>query len=202
MDTKELKRPRGRPTNFDTKEALEKALKVFWTRGYEGASIAELTEALGVNRPSIYAAFGNKEELFRKALGKYLSGPVAYVSEAMHQPKAKQAVEMFLTKSAELLTNPDNPRGCMIVQGALSCGQGAELIHQELMNYRKGYENALSQRLERAQSQGDFPADANPQAFAKYVATIHQGMSVQATSGATKEDLLAIVGLVLKSWPS
>lgn len=201
MNTTELKRPRGRPTNFDPEEALEKALKVFWTRGYEGASMAELTEALGVNRPSIYAAFGNKEQLFRKALGRYLSGPVAYVSEAMQQPTAKQAVEMFLTKSAEFLTNPVNPGGCMIVQGALSCGQGTELIQQELITHRKGYENALRQRLELAQSQGDFPADVSPQEFAKYLATIHQGMSVQATSGATTEDLLAVVGLVLKKWP-
>ncbi|MFM9913944.1 MAG: TetR/AcrR family transcriptional regulator [Methylophilaceae bacterium] len=202
MNTTELKRPRGRPTNFDTQEALEKALKVFWTRGYEGASMAELTEALGVNRPSIYAAFGNKEELFRKALGRYMSGPVAYVGEAMQQPTAKQVVEMFLTKSAEFLTNPVHPRGCMIVQGALSCGQGAELIHQELITYRKGYENALRQRLELAQSQDDFPTNTSPQQFAKYVATIHQGMSVQATSGATKEDLMAVVGLVLENWPS
>ena len=116
MNTMILKRPRGRPSNFDHEEALEKALQVFWAHGYEGASIAELTEALGINKPSIYAAFGNKEELFHKALGKYLSGPLSYISEAMNQPTARETVETFLTKSAELLTNPNNPRGCMIVQ--------------------------------------------------------------------------------------
>jgi AcrR family transcriptional regulator len=202
MKTTELKRQRGRPTAFDYEETLEKALQVFWTRGYEGASMAELTAAMGINKPSIYAAFGNKEELFRKALGKYLSGPVAYVGEAMREPTARRAVEMFLTKSAEFLTNKNNPRGCMVVQGALSCGQGAELIQRELITHRNGYEEALRKRLELAQTQSDLPKGLSAVELAKYVATIHQGMSVQATSGATKEELLAVVRLVLKSWPT
>src|SRR5665647_1360995 len=199
MNTTELKRQRGRPSNFDHEEALDKALQIFWARGYEGATMAELTDALGINRPSIYAAFGNKEELFRKALGKYLSGPVGYFAEAMKQPTAKQAVAMLLTKSAELLTNQNNPHGCMVVQGALTCGQGSELIQQELIGHRKAYEDALRQRFELAQAQGDMPRDIKTKELAKYVATIHQGMSVQATSGSTKEELLAVVGLALKN---
>ncbi len=202
MSATEIKRQRGRPTAFDPTVALEKALQVFWTRGYEGASMTELTAAMGINKPSIYAAFGNKEELFRKALGKYLSGPVAYVGEAMQQPTARAAVEMFLTKSAEFLTDQNSPRGCMVVQGALSCGQGAELIQRELIAHRNGYEEALRQRLELAQTQSDLPKDVNVSELAKYVATVHQGMSVQATSGATKKELLAVVGLVLKNWPT
>lgn len=201
MSTTDLKRQRGRPSGFDHEEALEKALSVFWARGYEGASMTELTDVLGVNRPSIYAAFGNKEELFRKALSKYLTGPLAYFAEAMKQPTARQSVEMFLTKSAELLTNQNNPQGCMIVQGALSCGQGAELIQRVLIAYRKDYEAALRERLTLAQTQSELPNDLNTAAFAKYLATVHQGMSVQATSGATKEELLAIVELALKNWP-
>jgi len=201
MDTTELKRQRGRPSNFNRDEALEKALHVFWARGYEGASMTELTEALGINRPSIYAAFGNKEELFRKALGKYLSGPVAYVAEAMKQPTAKQSIAMFLTRSADVLTSPSNPRGCMVVQGALSCGQGSELIHQELIAHRQDYEKTIRQRLELAKTQSELPQDFDSSVMAKYITTIHQGMSVQATSGASKEQLLAIVELVLKDWP-
>ncbi len=194
-------RSRGRPANFEHEEALQKALHVFWTRGYEGTSIAELTQALGINRPSIYAAFGNKEELFRKALAKYLAGPVAYVAEALKQPTAKQVVAMFLTQSAELLSNPDYPKGCMVVQGALSCGEGAALIQQELSAQRAGYEQALAQRLQLAQAQQDFPPDIDPAAFAKYIATVHQGMSVQATTGATRQELLTIVELVMRNWP-
>ncbi len=202
MTTTKPTRQRGRPPAFDHDEALEKALKVFWSRGFEGASMTELTEALGINRPSIYAAFGNKEELFRKALGKYLAGPVAFVTEAMKEPTSRQVVEKFLISSAEFLTNPDNPRGCMIVQGALSCGQSSELIQQELITYRKNYEDNLRQRFELARSQGDLPSDTSASDLAKYVATLHQGMSVQATSGATIEELMAVVQVALKSWPA
>jgi AcrR family transcriptional regulator len=205
MDTTEeateIKRQRGRPTAFDPDEALEKALQVFWTRGYEGASMAELTAAMGINKPSLYAAFGNKEELFRKALDKYLSCRVAYLNEAMQQPTARQSVEMFLTKSVEFLTDKKTPSGCMVVQGALSCGQNAEHIQRELIDNRNGYEKAIRQRLERAQKESELPADLNAAEFAKYLATIHQGMSVQSTSGATKKELLAVVSQVLKSWP-
>jgi len=202
MITTKPNKQRGRPPAFDYEEALEKALKVFWLRGYEGASMTELTEALGINRPSIYAAFGNKEELFRKALGKYLAGPVAYVAEAMKEPTSRQVVEKFLTKSAEFLTSPNSPRGCMIVQGALSCGQGAELIRQELIAYRKNYEDNLRQRFELAQTQGDLPNDIDASKLAKYVATLHQGMSVQATSGATIEELMTVAQVALKNWPT
>lgn len=202
MSTTKPNKQRGRPPAFDHDEALEKALRVFWLRGYEGASMAELTEALGINRPSIYAAFGNKEELFRKALGKYLAGPVAYVSVAMKEPTSRQVVEKFLTKSAEFLTNPNTPRGCMIVQGALSCGQGSELIQRELITYRKSYEDALMQRFKLAQSQGDLPNGINASHLAKYIATIHQGMSIQATSGATIEELMTVVQVALKNWPA
>jgi AcrR family transcriptional regulator len=201
MNTTILKRPRGRPSNFNHEEALEKALHVFWARGYEGTSMAELTEALGINKPSIYAAFGNKEELFRKALGTYLSGPLSYISEAMNQPTAWETVEMFLTKSAELLTNQSNPCGCMIVQGALTCGQGSSMIQQELIAYRGDLETSFTKRFELAKAHGDLPSKVNTKLLAKYIATIHQGMSVQATSGATREELSAIVEMALKNWP-
>ncbi len=202
MDTIALKRQRGRPSNFDRDEALEKALHVFWTRGYEGASMTELTEALGINRPSIYAAFGNKEELFRKALEKYLKGPIAYAAEAMQQPTARQSIEMFLTKSATALTSPDTPRGCMMVQGALSCGPGAKLIQQELISHRKNHEEIIRKRLEQAKTQSELPQNLDSAAMAKYISAVHQGMSVQATSGASEEELLAIVELALRNWPA
>jgi AcrR family transcriptional regulator len=202
METREVKRQRGRPAAFDPDNALEKALQVFWTHGYEGASMAELTEAMGMNKPSIYAAFGNKEELFRKALGKYLSGPVAYIGEAMQQPTARQAVEMLLTKSAELLCGCDSPRGCMIVQGALTVGQGAELIKRELVMYRQGFEAALKKRFDQAKKESDLPAHVDTASLAKYIATVHQGMSVQASSGASKKELLGVVRMVLDNWPA
>jgi AcrR family transcriptional regulator len=201
MNTTILKKPRGRPTNFDYDEALEKALQVFWAHGYEGASMAELTEALGINKPSIYAAFGNKEELFNKALDKYLSGPLSYISDAMGQPTARKSVETFLTKSAALLTNPNNPRGCMVVQGALTCGQGSNTIQQKLIAYRSNLENSFDKRFQLAKAQGELSPDVNTKQLAKYIATIHQGMSVQATSGASKEELFAVIQQALTNWP-
>jgi AcrR family transcriptional regulator len=180
---------------------LDKALSVFWARGYEGASMSELTEALGINKPSIYAAFGNKEALFRKALVRYVTGPAAFVGEAMKEPTARQAVEKLLMQAAKNFSDKSTPRGCMIVQGALTCGQSSLAIQQELIAYRGHFEASITKRLELAKVQGDLAPNVNSKQLAKYIATIHQGMSVQATSGATREELKAIVEMALKNWP-
>jgi AcrR family transcriptional regulator len=199
---KKLKKARGRPLEFNQNEALDKALNVFWSHGYEGTSMAELTEALGINKPSIYAAFGNKEALFRKALERYRAGPVAFVAEAMKAPTARQAAENLLKQAADFFSDASTPNGCMIVQGALTCGQSSVAIQQELIAYRGHFEAALTKRFELAKAQGDLSSDVSAKQLAKYIATIHQGMSVQATSGATREELLAIVEMAMKNWPS
>lgn len=201
QSTTQIPKLRGRPLKFDQDKALEKALHLFWTQGYEGTSMAELTEALGVNKPSIYAAFGNKETLFRKALDRYLSGPADYVAAAIQAPTAKEVAITFLNNAVEVMTNVNSPRGCMVVQGALSCGQGASLIQQELVGYRQRYEDALARRFEQAKVTGDLPEDAQPRELAKYLATLHQGLSVQATSGASRQELQAVVEMALKQWP-
>lgn len=196
-----MKKMRGRPRVFDMDEALEKALKIFWDRGYEGASLAELTETLGINKPSLYAAFGNKEELFKKALAKYAEGPVAFVNKVIKEPTARKVAESFLLRAAEFLTDASHPKGCMIVQGALSSGESAEMIKSLLMQYRASYEDLLAKRFEQAKVDGDLPSDANAKHLAKYLATVHQGMSVQATSGASKGELIEIANLALGIWP-
>lgn len=201
-DEKPATKPRGRPLAFNQDEALDAALNVFWSHGYEGTSMAELTDALGINKPSIYAAFGNKETLFRKALAKYVSGPAAFVTAALNEPSAQKVAEKFLIGSVEFLTDENNPRGCMIVQGALTCGEGSATIQKELAGYRKDYEKKLMQRFELAKLQKDLPENTNCSALAKYLATIHQGLSVQATTGATKADLTTVIQIVLNNWPS
>lgn len=201
METTKIARQRGRPPAFDHEQALAQAMHVFWTHGYEGASMALLTGAMGINKPSLYGAFGGKEELFRKAVQRYLQGPAAYVGEALTEPTAYRAVQKLLEQSAEVLVRPDRPRGCMVLQGVLNCGEGAETMQQELIAYRQAYETGLRQRFEQAQRDGDLPASENPATLAKYVATVHQGMSVQASSGASREELLAIVARVLQGWP-
>lgn len=193
------RKPRGRPSEFNHDTALEAALNVFWAQGYEGTSMADLTAALGINKPSIYAAFGNKEALFKKALSKYAAQHVRVLPEALNAPSAKQAVELFLTSAATLLTNPATPKGCMIVQGALACSEDASAIHHLLADHRKSLEAAFAKRFDLAKQQGELSATTSSTALAKLVTTVHQGMSVQAKSGASKEELLAVATLLLQS---
>jgi AcrR family transcriptional regulator len=193
--------PRGRPRAFDVDKALDKALRTFWRKGYEGTTLPDLTWAMGINRPSLYAAFGNKEELFRKALDRYAEGPAAHVGAALAAPTARAVVERFLQGSVDMLTNPRNPRGCLAVHGALACGDAAESVRQELAARRQATQEALRQRLDRALAEGDLPANVDCAVLARYVTTVVQGMSVQAAGGATREELLRVMEMALRVWP-
>src|ERR1700685_195095 len=152
----------GRPRSFDIDGALDRALQVFWRKGYEGASLSDLTKAVGVNRPSLYAAFGDKEALFRKALDRYLKGPAAYTQEALREPTTRAVMERLLLGAADLNTARRNPGGCLMVQGALACGEAADSIRQELTACRAAGGAARGRRFERAKSEGDLPANVNP----------------------------------------
>ncbi len=190
----------GRPREFDTDTALDLALHVFWRKGYEGASMADLTEAMGITKPSLYAAFGNKEELFRKALDRYVDGPGGYFRTGLDKPTAREVVEHILYESVEAVTDPKNP-GCLAVQGALCCGDAAETIKQELMARRSKGENDLRVRFTRALAEGDLPADADAGDLARYVSAILQGMAVQAAGGAPREQLRKLADMAMRSWP-
>jgi AcrR family transcriptional regulator len=191
----------GRPREFDPDKALDVALHVFWSRGYEGASMADLTEAMGITKPSLYAAFGNKEELFRKALDRYVDGPGGYVQVALAKPTVREVVEHLLFEAADAVTDPNNPPGCLAVQGALTCGEAAESIKQELMSRRAHGEEDLRKRFERAAAEGDLPAGSDPADLARYVSAILQGMAVQAAGGASRVQLRKIAEITLRSWP-
>jgi len=193
--------PAGRPRAFDVDDALDRALKVFWRKGYEGASLPELTRAMGINRPSLYAAFGNKESLFRKAVARYIEGPAGYSREALQAPTARAVVERLLQGTVNLITDPRNPRGCLLVQGALACGESADSVRRALISRRAASIAALRERFERAQAEGDLPADADAENLARYVATILHGMAVQAASGASRQELLGVVKTALRAWP-
>lgn len=192
---------KGRPREFDADQALDCALEVFWRKGYEGASLSELTEAMGINRPSLYAAFGNKEDLFRKALDRYADGPAAYTREALNAPTVRGVVERLLRGATEALTHPDYPPGCLGVHGALSCGEAAESIRDELSARRAAYEVSLRQRFERAKSEGELSADADCVDLARLVMTVMQGMAVQAAGGATRDDLRRVAEMMLRTLP-
>ncbi len=193
--------PKGRPREFDVDKALDRALQVFWRRGYEGATLPDLTAAMGINRPSLYAAFGSKEELFRKALDRYVEGPAAFVRQALNEPTARAVAERLLGVTIDLVTDRRNPRGCLIVQGALACGETAESVRQEVAARRVAGEVAVRQRFERARADGDLPAETDAADLARYVVTVMRGMAVQAASGASREDLRRVAELALQAWP-
>ena len=191
----------GRPREFDVDKALDLALQVFWRKGYEGASMADLTETMGITKPSLYSAFGNKEELFRKALDRYVDGPGGYFQVALAKPTMRAVVEHLLFESAAAVTDPNHPPGCLAVQGALSCGDAAESIKQELMSRRAKGEQDLCQRFERAIAEGDLPPGSDAADLAAYLSAILQGMAVQAAGGTTRAQLRKIAEMALRTWP-
>jgi AcrR family transcriptional regulator len=193
--------PKGRPREFDLDQALDRALRVFWRKGYEGTTLPELTKAMGINRPSLYAAFGNKEGLFRKALDRYAEGPTAYIGAALNEPTARGVAERLLEGTIELVTDRQNPRGCLIVQGALACGEAADSVRQELIARRSAGEAAIRQRFERALAEGDLPVDAHPADLARYLMTVLHGIAVQAAGGARRSALRRVAVLAMRAWP-
>ena len=201
MNTQPPIKVRGRPRSFNEERALDAAMQVFWSKGYEGSSLSDLTEAMGINRPSLYAAYGDKNALFRRVLDRYEDVSSAYVREALQQAVARTAVEQLLQGSADLATHPQNPRGCLMVQSALACGEGAEAIQKELGLRRKAGEQALRQRLERAQAEGDLPRNTDAADLARYVLTVMHGLAVQAVDGASREELQKVIDTALRAWP-
>ena len=192
----------GRPREFDPDKALDRALQVFWQKGYEGTSLTDLTEAMGINRPSLYAAYGNKEELFRKALDNYCTQAMSFQAEALARPTAREAVESLLRGAVYELTNPEHPAGCLTVRGALAGSEESESVRRELIARRIASQEAIKDRLVQAQTEGDLPAGSDPETLARYISTVLHGMSIQAASGATSDELMSIVDMALNAWPT
>jgi AcrR family transcriptional regulator len=191
----------GRPRAFDMDQALDRALDVFWRKGFEGASVADLTAAMGINPPSLYAAFGNKEGLFCKAIDRYETKHAAFWNEALAAPTAYEAVERLLKGTAESLGDKRNPPGCLMVHGALSGGEECDSVKKELALRRDANVALIRDRLKRAKREGDLPQDADPSSLARFVATVIHGMAVQAASGVSRKELERVAETALRAWP-
>jgi AcrR family transcriptional regulator len=176
-------------------------MTVFWQKGYEGASLAELTEAMGINAPSLYAAFGNKEGLFRAVLERYDARRKDLMDRVLSAPDAKSVARLYLEGVAEFAvdTNGRNPPGCLLVQSGLSCSD--QDIPDMLAQHRAEKERALRERFEKDRKSGNLPKSASPAALASYLVAMTNGMCVQAASGATAKDLDAVVKIALRAWP-
>ena len=191
----------GRPRTFDTDVALDRAMHVFWAKGYEGASLSDLTRAMRVNRPSLYAAFGNKEQLFRKVLDRYMNGPLAYFGKALGAAKARDVIEQIFFGVADMAGDPRVPAGCLVVQGALACGDAAGSVRKEIAALRAAAKAALRRRLQRAKLEGDLPKNADPGELSHYVMTVLHGMAVQGADGASCDQLRSVAQIALRAWP-
>jgi AcrR family transcriptional regulator len=191
----------GRPLEFDPNEVLGKALELFWRHGYEGTSLADLTNAMGIVRPSLYAAFGSKEDLFRKVVDLYWSRYMGFARAAREKPTAREVVEALLFGFADVVTGSGTPAGCLGVNGALACSPASEDIQKELAARRTRDEAVLRKRLERARREGDLPEDVSPADLAKFIATVLRGMAVEAKSGASRQALRRVAAMALRVWP-
>jgi AcrR family transcriptional regulator len=202
MKLTENRAARGRPRSFDCDQALDQALQVFWKNGYEGASLSDLTRAMGINRPSLYAAFGNKEALFRKVLARYQTVSESVFRESLRQPTARAVAEHFLLNLAKSLGDPHRPRGCLIVKSVFSCTAESSALRDELIAQRAAGFTALRARFRQARADGDLPPGADPADLARHISVLSYGMALESVNGATRAELRRLVDLALRNWPA
>jgi AcrR family transcriptional regulator len=202
IDTeKSVMSERGRPRTFDRTAALRRAMEVFWARGYEGASMSDLTAAMGINSPSLYAAFGSKEALFLEATDFYSRTEGADIWLALEEaPTARLAIEQFLRLTAKAYAQTDRPQGCLITLGALHQDSSRGAICDDLRRRRAENHSALRKRLERGVAEGELPASLDCSAAATFYATVQHGMSIQARDGASHAALMATVAGAMAAW--
>ncbi|MEL6063972.1 MULTISPECIES: TetR/AcrR family transcriptional regulator [unclassified Methylobacterium] len=184
----------GRPREFDRNVALVRAQRAFWTRGYEGTSMADLVNALGIASARIYAAFGSKVALFREAVEHYEAGAGGFATRALAEElTARQAIERLLREAVELYTRGDGPKGCMVVAAATNCAAENDAVADWLAERRRLRTASIVERLERAVTEGELPSSSDAAALGDHYAALLHGLSVQARDGVPRERLLALI---------
>ena len=192
------KSTRGRPLQFNHEAALNVALDLFWRHGFEGTSLNDLTAAMGINRPSLYGAFGNKAALFDLCIETYLDHQLAFIDEAVEKETLSESFDHLFQSQIELMTSGEPNKGCFIVQGILNCAEENIAVKASLIEARKVIEGKLRKRIQVAQMKKEIESGLSPAAFAKTVTTLYTGLSVQAASGATKKELQEVLNLAKK----
>ncbi|WP_035846495.1 TetR/AcrR family transcriptional regulator [Kitasatospora azatica] len=192
---------RGRPRSFDREAALAAAMLLFWEKGYEAASIADLTEAMGIRPPSLYAAFGDKRALFDEVVARYGQTYGAFGARALaEEPTVRAGIARLLREAAAEYTAPGRPHGCLVVSAAANCGSPD--VREALLVLRKANLEDFEQRIAAAVARGEEPAATDPRALARFTAAVVQGMSQQARDGASREELELIAQTAMAAWPS
>ncbi|MET4581546.1 AcrR family transcriptional regulator [Conyzicola nivalis] len=189
----------GRPRGFDIDLALDAAVDVFWRRGYDGASLSELTTAMGINRPSLYAAFGDKTQLFQSSLRRYVDRNMGYVATALAQPTAHEVASAFLLGNAVAVTTPGLPAGCLSVQAAVATEGSSQLAL--LSENRATIEALFADRFRRAIDDGDLAADDDPDELATFLVTVSSGLAIRAADGVSRDSLLTMVRRAMVAFP-
>lgn len=192
---------RGRPREFDPEAALGSALQIFWKHGYEGSSLAELTEAMGITKPSLYACFGNKEALFKKALDLYERDKLAYMRAALEAPTSRGVAERLFKGSLDTFCGAPDNQGCLGVISLVACTSEDSSIREHVIARRKSSEAALIARFEAARNEGDLPEGTDPAVLAQCLTTMLQGLAVKAQAGATRDELESVIKAFLAMWP-
>jgi AcrR family transcriptional regulator len=189
---------KGRPRSFDEDQAIDAAMRVFWEKSFEGTTMTDLTDATGLSRSSIHAAFGSKEGLFLKAVERYKSKQMTYIPKALAEPTLPRAIEALFRGMVNYLSIPGNPKGCLSIHGALACGNDGELVTQVMAKWYRSNENRLKERIQQAQREGELGRDVNAADYARYIATIMMGIGIQAVNGARRAELTRTVDMTLQ----
>src|SRR5215469_7971312 len=179
----------GRPTEFDTDHALDVAMQLFWERGYEGTSMADLSQKMGIHPSSIYAAFGDKQQLFALAAKRYADVPAQYMVEALKQPTFRSFILAAFDNTVEFLGSKEHPLSCFTLTGAISCGEDTEPAKLLMREMRLQNEAAIKARLLQARKAGEFPEEENVDDFTRYLSLLLSGLAIQAANGSTRSEL-------------